>query len=328
MDSPTILVTGGAGYIGSHTCKILRRAGYNPVVYDNLSMGHRHAVKWGELEEGDVRDTARLVEVIEKHKPEAVMHFAAFIAAGESMTNPGKYFDNNVGGTLGLLQAMQDTNTRRLVFSSTAAVYNTSSIEPIDETREIAPENTYGVTKAMSEEMIRHFAAAHDLQAVALRYFNAAGADPEGELGEEHDPETHLIPLVLQVASGKRPHINIFGDTYPTPDGTCIRDYIHICDLARAHMKSLEYMKDKSRSGLDVFNLGNGSGFSVRQVIDVARKVTGHPIPEQISQVRDGDPPILISDASKARSILGWMPEHCNLETQIDHAWKWMQVSE
>ncbi len=324
MTAPAILVTGGAGYIGSHTCKILHAAGYNPVVYDNLSTGHRHAVKWGELEEGDVRDTARLIEVIHKHTPQAVMHFAAFIAAGESMSDPDKYVDNNVGGTQGLLQAMRDTDTRRLVFSSTAAVYNTSSTEPIDETREIAPENPYGATKARSEEMIRNFAATHGVEAVSLRYFNAAGADPDGELGEDHDPETHLIPLVLQVANQQRPHIGIFGDGYPTPDGTCIRDYVHVCDLAAAHIKALEFMDKRPGPGLDVFNLGNGAGFSVRQVIDTARRVTGRPIPERVSAVRAGDPPILICDAAKARDVLGWTPQYGDLETQISHAWTWM----
>lgn len=327
MSRGNILVAGGAGYIGSHACKMLQSQGYVPVVYDNMSGGHEWAVKWGPMEYGDVRDYESLVRVIRKHNPVAVMHFAAFIAAGESVIDPGKYYGNNVGGMVTLLSAMRDTGLRKIVFSSTAAIFSTNSTDPIDEHRQIAPENPYGSSKAMCEQLLTSFGIAHDIRAVALRYFNAAGADPDGELGEAHEPETHLIPLILEVAAGKRKEIMVFGDDYPTPDGSCIRDYIHICDLADAHVRSLEYLERDDVPAFSAFNLGNGNGFSVMEVIEAARDVTGHPIPAKVVDRRAGDPAILISDASKALNDLGWKPEFANLKTQIEHAWRWMKAS-
>ena len=324
MSRGKILVTGGAGYIGSHACKALHAAGYTPVVYDNLSGGHAWAVKWGPFEHGDVRDYETLVRALKTHRPIAVMHFAAFIAAGESVADPGKYYGNNVGGMVTLLTAMRDTGVDRIVFSSTAAVFSTDATDPIDEERAIAPANPYGASKAMCEEILRGFGAAHDIRAVALRYFNAAGADPAGELGEAHEPETHLIPLVLEAAAGKRKEILIFGDDYPTPDGTCIRDYIHICDLAQAHILSLDYLESQ-RPGLSAFNLGNGNGFSVKQIVDTAQRVTGHQVPSRIAERRAGDPPVLICDSARARQMLGWMPEFGDVEVQIAHAWSWLR---
>ncbi len=324
MNRGAILVTGGAGYIGSHTCKALAANGYTPVVFDNMSGGHPWAVQWGPLEYGDCRDYEALVRVIRQYKPVAVMHFAAFIAAGESVADPGKYYGNNVGGMITLLSAMRDTGLDKIVFSSTAAIFSTDSMDPIGEDRAQSPSNPYGASKAMCEELLRGFAAAHGIRSVALRYFNAAGADPDGELGEAHEPETHLIPLILEVAAGKRQEILIFGDDYPTPDGTCIRDYIHICDLAEAHILSLGFLNGSDGAGANAFNLGNGSGFSVMEVVEAARSLTGHPVPARIVERRAGDPPVLICDARRARKTLGWRPQHPNLTTQIEHAWSWM----
>lgn len=319
----TILVTGGAGYIGSHTCKALAAAGHQPVTFDNLVYGHREAVKWGPLEVGDLLDTPCITAVLEKYRPAAVLHFAAYAYVGESVTNPYKYYQNNVSGTLSLLQAMKQADVQTIVFSSTCATYGVPAIVPIPETLPQAPINPYGMSKLMVERILQDASAAYGLRAVALRYFNAAGADPEGEIGEAHDPETHLIPLVLDAAAGRRPHIQIYGTDYPTPDGTCIRDYIHVCDLADAHVLALEYLQNGGQT--DFFNLGNGQGFSVRQIIDTAESVTKQKIPTQKSPRRQGDPPALVGDPERATNILKWKPKKSSVQTQIEDAWKWHQ---
>lgn len=317
-----VLVTGGAGFIGSHVCKALAAAGYLPVAYDNLSSGHRWAVRWGPLEVGDLRDEASLDAAIARHRPEAVLHFAAHIAAGESVVDPGKYYDNNVIGLLSLLRSMGRAGVERLVFSSTAAVFGTPQQVPIDEKHPQEPVNPYGATKRVCEGMLRDFAVAHGIRSIALRYFNAAGADPEGELGEAHEPETHLIPLVLQAAAGLRPDIAVFGEDYPTADGTCVRDYIHVADLADAHLLALDRLT--KAPGTDAYNLGNGEGFSVRQVIEAARRVTGRPIAVRIAEARPGDPAVLVADSRRAERELGWRPRFAALDLQITHAWQWL----
>lgn len=316
-----VLVTGGAGYIGSHACKALAQAGYTPVTYDNLVYGHPWAVKWGPLEEGDIADRERLEQVFETYSPVAVIHFAAFAYVGESVSDPGKYYRNNVAGTLTLLEMMRDRGVPHLVFSSTCATYGVPDIIPIPETHPQQPINPYGTTKLMVESILQDFDKAHGPKSICLRYFNAAGADPDGEIGEAHDPETHLIPLVLEAANGKRPHITIFGDDYDTPDGTCIRDYIHVTDLAAAHVLALQKLMKGNPS--TAYNLGNGQGFSVKQVIDVARSVCDRPIPVQMGQRRPGDPPRLIGDASRAKAELGWKPAYADLETIVRTAWQW-----
>lgn len=324
---PVILVTGGAGYIGAHTCKALRRAGFRPVTLDNLVTGHREQVRWGPLVEGSLLDRALLDRVFAEHRPEAVMHFAAHAYVGESVTDPLRYYRNNVVGSLNLLEAMIRAGVRRLVFSSTCATYGHPRSLPLTEDHPQEPINPYGFTKLVMERMMADSAAAHGLQWLALRYFNAAGADPDGEAGEAHDPETHLIPLAIDVAMGRRPAITLFGTDYDTPDGSCIRDYIHVSDLADAHLRALSWLADGGASG--GFNLGNGNGHSVREVIAMTEKVTGRPIPVVIGPRRQGDPPRLIGDASRARSLLGWAPRHAELETIITHAWhfreQWVQ---
>ena len=318
-----VLVTGGAGYIGSHACKALAKAGYLPVTYDSLVTGHREAVKWGPLEVGDTRDQARLGEVIRKYHPAAVMHFAAFIAVGESVQDPAKYYDNNLFGSLTLLQAMRDNGLDKIVFSSTAAVYGEPETSVISENHPKHPINPYGFSKYAVEVMLADFATAHGLRSVALRYFNAAGADPDGEIGEGHDPETHLIPIVLEAAGGQRDFVQIFGDSYATKDGTCVRDYIHVSDLADAHVRALDYMKDNE--GAAAFNLGNGNGFSVREIVDMASRVTGRTIQTRIGPARDGDSAVLIADFSRAATALGWVPKFTAVEDQVGHAWNWYQ---
>lgn len=320
--APTVLVTGGAGYIGSHVCKTLARAGYLPVAYDNLVHGHRWAVRWGPLEIGELADGARLDAVIAAHRPVAVLHFAAFIEAGQSMTEPGRYYENNVFGLMSLLAAMRRGGIDRLVFSSTAAVFGTPRYVPIDEDHPQAPINPYGTSKMMAERVLADFARAHGIRSVALRYFNAAGADPDGEIGEAHEPETHLIPIVLETAAGRRPEVTVFGDRYPTPDGTCIRDYVHVCDLADAHVLALDWLS--GRTGAHAFNLGNGEGFSVREVIEAGRLVTGRPIRMRIAENRPGDPAALVADSGRARAVLGWRPRFQDLEAQMTHAWRWL----
>ena len=318
-----ILVTGGAGYIGSHACKALSTAGYKPIAYDNLEYGHDWAVKWGPLETGDIQDRKLLDRVIEKYNPRSVMHFAAYAYVGESVENPGKYYRNNVAGTLTLLEAMRDNGIRNIIFSSTCATYGIPGHIPLTEDHPQNPINPYGSTKLMIEQILRDFDIAHNIKFVALRYFNAAGADPGGEIGEDHNPETHLIPLVLDAALGKREHIKIFGTDYHTPDGTCIRDYIHVTDLADAHVLALQYLENSGES--TAFNLGNGNGFSVREVIEAAKKVTQRNIPEVEWQRRPGDPPVLIGSSDKARQVLGWQPVYDDVETIISTAWRWNQ---
>ena len=319
--SATILVTGGAGYVGSHACKALAARGYRPVVYDNMVYGHKEAVKWGPLEIGDIADRSTLDAAIEKHRPQAVMHFAAFTYVGESVADPGKYYRNNVAGTLSLLEAMRDHRIDRLVFSSTAATYGTPDKVPITEEAVKAPINPYGQSKWTAERMIGDFAAAHGLRAAALRYFNAAGADPDGEIGELHEPEAHLIPLAMQAVTGDGPPLTLFGDDYPTPDGTCIRDYIHVADLADAHLRALDWLD--GNSGAHAFNLGTGRGVSVRQVLDAVERIAGKPVPHSIGPRRAGDPAELFSDPAKANRELGWTPKMSDLDTIVATAWAW-----
>lgn len=321
-----ILVVGGAGYIGSHTNKELNKRGYDTVIYDNLVYGHKESVKWGVLEIGDIADEVRLEEVFQKYPIEAVIHFAAYAYVGESVGNPAKYYQNNVCNTVALLEMMRKYNVNTIVFSSTCATYGVPAQVPITEDMPQQPINPYGATKLMVERIMADYHAAYGLNYCCLRYFNAAGADPEGEIGESHTPETHLIPLVLDAASGIRESISIFGTDYPTEDGTCIRDYIHVTDLADAHIRALEYLKKGGESGC--FNLGNGNGDSVARVIEAARKVTEKEIKVKMEERRPGDPPALIGSAKKAQQILGWKPQHTNVETIIEHAWKWHEKKE
>ena len=317
-----ILVTGGAGYIGSHACKALARAGYTPVSYDNLVYGHEWAVKWGPLERGDISDTARLVDVIRAYRPAAVMHFAAFAYVGESVTDPAKYYGNNVAGTLSLLDAMRHNGVDRIVFSSTCATYGTPEVLPINEDAPQNPINPYGASKLMIERILGDYGAAYGLHSVALRYFNAAGADGEGELGEAHDPETHLIPLVLDAAAGQRPHITVFGEDYPTPDGTCIRDYIHVTDLAEAHVLAMAKL---GRQALrPAYNLGTGRGTSVDEIIAAARAVTGRDIKIVKDARRAGDPAVLFADPGRAHHDLGWVPRHSSVTEIVETAWRFL----
>jgi len=316
-----VLVTGGAGYIGSHTVAALLERGEEIVVVDNLQQGHREAVLGGKLYEGDLRDEAFLDQVFKENSIDAVIHFAANSLVGESMTNPGKYYHNNVYGTLCLLEAMNKNGVKRIVFSSTAATYGEPERVPIDEHDRTVPTNAYGETKLAMEKMMKWFDTAHGIRYVSLRYFNAAGAHDSGKIGEDHSPETHLIPIVLQAALGQRPHISVFGDDYPTEDGTCIRDYIHVSDLADAHVLAV----DRLRRGEDsaVYNLGNGQGFSVKQVIDIARHVTEREIPVVMEARRAGDPAVLIASSDRARKELGWQPKRDKLDDIIRSAWQW-----
>ena len=322
----TVLVTGGAGYIGSHSALALRKAGYEVIILDNLVYGHQDLVETvlkTKLIFGDTCDSNLLKQIFSTHEIDAVMHFAAYAYVGESVTKPAKYYRNNVVGTLTLLEAMLEAGINKFVFSSTCATYGVPETVPIKEEQPQNPINTYGVTKLMVEQILQDFSHAYDFRSVCLRYFNAAGADPEGMLGEDHNPETHLIPLVLQAASGHRDSISIFGTDYNTPDGTCIRDYIHVSDLAQAHILALKYLLDDGKT--DVFNLGNGNGFSVKQVIEIARKVTGQEIKALECDRRPGDPPILVGSGEKAQQILGWQPQYYTLEDIIAHAWQWHQ---
>ncbi|HNR25302.1 MAG TPA: UDP-glucose 4-epimerase GalE [Methanobacteriaceae archaeon] len=316
-----ILVTGGAGYIGSHVNKELNKQGYETVVLDNLSYGHDDFVKWGILERVDLSNTREIRRIFQDYCLEAVMHFAAFTYVGESVQDPQKYYLNNLRNTLNLLESMLEFDVEKLVFSSTCATYGNPTEIPITEEHPQKPINPYGKGKHMVEQILTDYSSAYGLRCASLRYFNAAGADPEGELGERHDPETHLIPLVLDAASGKREDIKIFGTDYPTDDGTCIRDYIHVTDLADAHIKALKYLEDGGKS--DVFNLGNGNGFSVKEVIEEARKVTGRKIKATETDRRPGDPPILVGSSKKAREILKWQPKYDELTRIIKTAWEW-----
>jgi len=318
-----ILITGGAGYIGSHAVKKLRRQGYRPVVYDNLSTGHPWAVRKDELIEGDLGDISYLQQIVHKEKPLAVMHFAASALVGESIEKPELYFRNNVINTLNLLGAMLASGVKYFIFSSTAAVYGNPHQVPIPEDHPLEPVNPYGEGKVFVEKALRWYGEAHDLRYTSLRYFNAAGADPEGGLGEAHDPETHLIPRILKVAAGKRSSIEIYGSDYDTPDGTCVRDYIHVTDLAQAHILALEALLDGTSS--QVYNLGNQRGFSVKEVVDVARRVTGHPIPTKESPRRPGDPPVLVASSERIKKELGWIPQYADLKTILETAWGWIK---
>jgi UDP-arabinose 4-epimerase len=321
MMSQSVLVTGGAGYIGSHACKALARAGYIPVTYDNLSRGHRHAVRWGPLVEGEIADRTALVAALREHRVSSVMHFAAFAYVGESGTDPALYYRNNVVGTLALLDAMREAGADRLVFSSTCATYGLPERMPIAETTPQRPVNPYGETKLTIERALHWYGEAYGLRSVALRYFNAAGCDRDGEIGEEHDPETHLIPLVLRAALGSGSPVSIFGTDYPTPDGTAVRDYIHVEDLASAHVRALDYLADGGASA--AVNLATGRGYSVREIIAAVARAVGHDVPQRAAPRRAGDPPALVADPSLARSRLGWQAECSDLDTIIGTALGW-----
>lgn len=327
LHKQTILVTGGAGYIGSHTVLALKQAGYDVIVLDSLIYGHQDLVENNlqvPLTIGDISDRPLLDRLFAEHDVKAVIHFAAFAYVGESVKNPAKYYRNNVVGTLTLLEAMQAANINKLVFSSTCATYGTPDSVPILESFPQNPINPYGMSKLMVEKILADFDIAHGMKSVIFRYFNASGANPDGLLGEDHSPETHLIPLVLLTALGQRPSISIFGTDYPTPDGTCIRDYIHVSDLADAHVLGLKYLLEGHNS--DVFNLGNGNGFSVKEVIETAVQVTGCNIEVVEEARRPGDPPSLVGSSKKARDILDWQPRFSRLEDILSHAWQWHKV--
>lgn len=316
-----ILVVGGAGYIGSHMCKYLHQQGLKPVVLDNLSLGHREAVKWGPLYEGNLDDSSLLEKIFSQHSIAAAMHFAAFCYVGESMHEPLKYYRNNIAATLGLLDSMIKHGVTRMIFSSTCATYGEPQYLPITEDHPQSPINPYGRSKLMMEQILDDLDRASGLKSVCLRYFNAAGADPEGELGEDHDPETHLIPLVLQTALGQREELTIFGDDYGTEDGTCVRDYIHIQDLAQAHYLSLQHLLEGGESRK--FNLGNGNGYSILEVIKTAEKITGKKLRYSYAKRRSGDPAMLVGSADLASRELGWKPEFNTLDAILQTAWDW-----
>nr|WP_249138858.1 UDP-glucose 4-epimerase GalE [Actibacterium sp. MT2.3-13A] len=317
------MVTGGAGYIGSHACKVLRAAGYVPVTYDNLSTGWADAVKFGPLERGELTDRARLDEVFARYQPAAVMHFAALSQVGEAMREPGKYWHNNVTGSLSLIEAAVAAGCLNFVFSSTCATYGDQDGVVLDENSAQMPLNAYGKSKRAIEDMLVDFEASHGLNSVIFRYFNVAGADPEGEVGEFHRPETHLIPLMLDAIDGKRPALTVFGTDYDTPDGTCIRDYVHVMDLVDAHVLGVKWLEDGK--GSRVFNLGTGKGFSVFEVIENSRAVTNRAVPYEVGARRAGDAVRLVSGSTRAESELGWRPARSNMETMIADAWRWHQ---
>lgn len=317
-----VLVVGGAGYVGSHTVRYLHRNGHEVWVYDNLSKGHRNAVKDVELIEGELSDREHLIRVLRDKEIEAVMHFAAFALVGESVAQPAMYYQNNVAAPLELLEAMRIAGVWRIVFSSTTATYGEPSKIPIAETTPQLPINPYGFTKLVIEHALTDYARAYGFGCAALRYFNAAGASPDGDIGEDHDPESHLIPIVLQTALGQRERIGIFGNDYPTPDGTCIRDYIHVDDLASAHLKALGLLEHGTNLQL---NLGTGTGQSVMSVIEACRRVTSHAIPTTIEERRPGDPSELVADSSLAKKVLGWEPKYTDIEEIVATAWNWHQ---
>ena len=334
MSTPmNVLVCGGAGYIGSHMVKLLLEQGHSPIVFDNLSTGHEEAVPAELLALGDLRDKSSLRRVLAEHSFDAVMHFAAKSIVPESVADPAAYYENNVIGTLNLLDAMREEGVQRFVFSSTAAVYGNpvshagaasgaqGSSSLIDEQHSLAPLNPYGRSKLQVEQALQDYAAAYGFRSVCFRYFNAAGADPSGELGESHDPETHLIPNTLRAVLGTGPQLKVFGDDYATPDGTCVRDYIHVNDLADAHLRALLHMRDNE--GAHVFNLGNGVGFSVKEVLNAAEEVTGQPVPHEMAPRRAGDADMLVADSAKARSVLGWQPGFTDVREIIETAWRW-----
>jgi len=317
----TVFVSGGAGYIGSHACKLLRSQGFLPVTFDNLSTGWREAVKYGPLEEGDLMDRARVDAVFKEYAPVAVMHFAALSQVGESMDVPGKYWRENVLGALNLIEASVDAGCRNFVFSSTCATYGDKDEETLTEDTPQQPINAYGGSKLAIEGILRDFSARYALDHVIFRYFNVAGSDPEAEIGEFHQPETHLVPLMLEAIAGKRPALTVFGTDYDTPDGTCIRDYVHVQDLVEAHVLGLKWLLDGK--GSRVFNLGTGSGFSVKQVLDACRQVTGKDVPHDIGPRRAGDCTRLVSGSVRAETDLGWSPKRSTLDQMIADAWRW-----
>jgi UDP-glucose-4-epimerase GalE len=316
-----VLVTGGAGYIGSHTAKALAQAGHEPVVFDNLSFGHRWAVRWGPLVEGDLGDKNLVRRILEQYEIDAVIHFAASAYVGESMQNPRKYFRNNVVNSLNLLDAMMDSKVKTIVFSSTCATYGDPVELPITESHPQKPVNPYGDSKLFVEQMLKWYGEAYGLKWAAMRYFNAAGADPDGEIGENHTPETHLIPLAIQAAMGQRPHMEIFGTEYPTHDGSAVRDYVHVSDLADAHIRALGHL---AGGGENIqLNLGSGDGYSVREVISTVERVSGSSVPVRLTIPRPGDPAVLVANASEAQRVLGWQPQFEGIESIIQTAWNW-----
>ena len=319
----TVLVTGGAGYIGSHVCKALAASGITPVTYDNLITGHDWAVKWGPFENGDLADLDGLNQVLARHRPTAVIHFAGSAYVGESVLNPLKYYRNNVGNTLNLLSAMVESGVRRLIFSSSCTTYGTPRSIPLSESHSQHPNSPYGSSKYMIERILADCAPGHGLQSVSLRYFNASGADPDGETGEDHDPETHLIPRIMMAATGALDHVDIFGTDYPTPDGTCIRDYVHVSDLAAAHVEALKQLLDGRTP--PSMNLGLGQGYSVREVIAAVEKVAGLRIPVRESPPRPGDDAVLVADAGLARRVLDFKPRFTSLESIVATAWNWFR---
>ncbi|HEX3881753.1 MAG TPA: UDP-glucose 4-epimerase GalE [Stellaceae bacterium] len=319
--SQSILVTGGAGYVGSHACKALAKAGYVPVAFDNLSRGHREAVRWGPLVVGDISDRAALVATLKQHSAAAVMHFAAFAYVGESVADPALYYRNNVIGTLTLLDAMGEAEIRRIVFSSTCAVYGIPEKTPMREDTPLGPVNPYGETKLAIEQALRWYSRAYGIRFAALRYFNAAGADAEGDIGETHEPETHVIPLAIRAALGQGGPINIFGTDYPTADGTAVRDYIHVTDLAEAHVSALTYL-DKGGESASI-NLGTGAGTSVRELLDAVERVSGRKVPSIAAPRRAGDPPALVADPGRAAALLGWRARHSDIDTIVRTALAW-----
>ena len=319
-----VLVTGGAGYIGSHACKALAQAGFTPVTYDNLITGWQDAVQFGPFEQGDLLDGGRLDEVFAKYDPVAVVHFAALSQVGEAMSEPGKYWSNNVTGSLTLIEAAVAANCLNFVFSSTCATYGEHDNVVLDETTPQHPLNAYGASKRAIEDILRDFEAAYGLRSVIFRYFNVAGADPEAQVGEFHRPETHLVPLILDAIEGKRDALTIFGTDYDTPDGTCIRDYVHVCDLVDAHVLGLKWLQDDK--GSRVFNLGTGTGFSVLEVMDAAKAMTNRDVPFNIGPRRAGDCTKLVSGSTRAEQELGWSPTRSTLETMITDAWRWHQT--
>lgn len=316
-----ILVTGGAGYIGSHTCKALARRGYQPVVFDSLENGHREAVKWGPLERGDLLDPAPLAAVFRRHDIAAVVHFAAYAYVGQSVQDPAAYYRNNVVGSMNLLDAMRGAGVDALVFSSTCATYGMPSRTPISEAERQEPINPYGRSKLMIEQLLDDYSQAYGMRGCSLRYFNAAGADPEGEIGEIHDPEPHLIPNVLWAGMGKQERLNVYGSDYPTPDGTCIRDFVHVADLAEAHCLAIEYLANNP--GSHAFNLGSEKGYSVMEIIQAAESELGLSVPYRCEPRRPGDPPVLVADSARAERELGWSRRHSGISEILRTAWQW-----
>ena len=318
-----VLITGGAGYIGSHTAKAVAALGWEPVTVDNLSRGHRWAVQWGPFHLVDLQDRERLDSVIRSIRPDAVIHFAASAYVGESVTDPAGYFRNNVVSTVNLLDCLVRNDVKVIVFSSTCAVYGTPDTLPVSEDADKNPLSPYGESKRMIEQMLPWYSTAHGMRWAALRYFNAAGADVEGQIGEYHLPETHLIPLVIDAALGLREHVDVMGTDYPTPDGTAIRDYIHVSDLAEAHIRALQMLVDQQTACGLTLNLGTGKGHSVREIVDAVTEISNHKVPVRFVQRRDGDPPHLYADPTRAKSLLGWTPRHSNLETIVESALRW-----